>query len=929
MVRLRLAAALCCTASALAFAASARAQGVPPAPGPAAASESAPGQAGPTQPRPGSAGTRASPATEGQSPAAQGNTVESVVVTAPRQANLARIRQFDAPNLVNVQSADTIAKYPDFNAAESLGRIPGVSLSSDTGEGRFVQIRGIDANLNNATYGGVELLNTNPTGTAAGGGGRAVEFDTIPTGAIDGIVVTKTGLPDHEAEGIGGQIDLTPRSAANIHKPFFDGTIGWGDEPLHQHAGPFDVEGAVGARFGFDGRRLLVEGDGQDQPVRGGFFSNPTPFSFVLTASRREDRRAIDDLEEGYVNTPQNPAPRNAINQYDLRYYDYNRRRYGEGTEFDFEPNENHTYYARADIAGYNESNQKNFLLFQKLGNGALPVPANNPNAFEDTTTPTISETHEQEAHRNQVYVVGGKDDFGRLVIDYHFAYSRATFRVNYNNGAQFTGPADQPITYDNRTSITYPSFVIGTPLDDPSIYNLSRLSKNSDYDADEERTYAINLLYSPNLINGNDRIKVGGQARIRDKVATEYDESYSDLPDINLVGISGPSRPYYLGNYTNGPYVSANAVTNLLATLPHTPPTFNTGSYFNDKENVYAGFFQYTTEIGPLGILAGVRVEDTNEDYGVFTAATVPANDGVPGDTVTTNTFGVRREDYVNAFPTVQLRYTILPRLLARLSFSTGISRPGFEQASGSTSVDQTQNPVTISEGNANLKPTYGYNYDADLEYYLANSGIVQIGLFDKQLSNYIVQRIQQNVSGNPLAGSQLANITTYGNVSSAYARGLEADYHQKLTFLIRPLDGLGLDGNVTLVDSRIEEYTPNQSFPGQPAEYGLLPGTSRVTWNFAAFYEAYGVQARLAAEYVSHSLFGLGGDKSLDVIQDGRTTLDLTTGYQVTSNYGLYFNAKNLLNTPLRYYQGSSDLPIQREFYNITVEGGVRVHF
>ena len=45
---------------------------------------------------------------------------------------------------------------------------------------------------------------------------------TIPTGAIDGIVVTLTGLPDHEAEGLGGSIELTPRTAVNIDKPFLD-----------------------------------------------------------------------------------------------------------------------------------------------------------------------------------------------------------------------------------------------------------------------------------------------------------------------------------------------------------------------------------------------------------------------------------------------------------------------------------------------------------------------------------------------------------------------------------------------------------------------------------------------------------------------------------------------------------------------------------
>src|SRR6202007_196896 len=97
-------------------------------------------------------------------------------VTPPRQEYTARALQLAAPNLVTVQSAETIAKYPDFNAAESLGRLPGISLSSATGEGRFVNIRGIDGNLDGATFGGVVLLNTNPGGTYFSGGGREVEF---------------------------------------------------------------------------------------------------------------------------------------------------------------------------------------------------------------------------------------------------------------------------------------------------------------------------------------------------------------------------------------------------------------------------------------------------------------------------------------------------------------------------------------------------------------------------------------------------------------------------------------------------------------------------------------------------------------------------------------------------------------------------------
>ena len=180
------------------------------------------------------------------------STVGEVVVTAaPREEERARNVQLAAPVIINVQSAETIAKYPDFNAAEALGRIPGVSLSSDTGEGRFVNIRGIDANLNGATYGGVVLLNTNPAGTAAGGGGRAVEFDTIPTGAIDGIIVSKTLLPDHEARGPGRPDRADAALAQAHHQALPRRDLGWGYEPLHDHGGPFNAELAVGARFGF------------------------------------------------------------------------------------------------------------------------------------------------------------------------------------------------------------------------------------------------------------------------------------------------------------------------------------------------------------------------------------------------------------------------------------------------------------------------------------------------------------------------------------------------------------------------------------------------------------------------------------------------------------------------------------------------------
>ena len=855
---------------------------------------------------------------------------EEVVVTAPRQEDRARSIQYQAPNIVDVQSAESIAKYPDFNAAEALGRIPGVSLSSDTGEGRFVNIRGLDANLNGATYGGVVLLNTNPGGTAAGGGGRAVEFDTIPTGAIDGIVVTKTLSPDHEAEGLGGTVELTPRQASRLTKPFLDATIGWGYEPLHDHTGPFDGEVAVGARFGLGDRGLVVEGIGETPSPRAGWISNPTPFSFVLNYSRRDDRRAVDDLEQGYIDD--GVAASHASSGFDLRRYDYHRRRFGYGGEFDFTPNDNHRFYMRADVAGYTEAVHKNFLLFRNVdatenGDTGFIAPApGDPSGFLVTAQPQITLTDEQETHRNQVYVVGGEDHFGRTVLDYHVAYSRATFNVGYNIGARFAGPT-VPFAYDNVSNLIYPSFGFpsGFNVNDASQYTLNRLTDNTTADRDEERTYAVNLLFPLKLFSDDDRVKIGLQARVRDKTIDQADDAFADVPALSLANASGPANTFYDDHYSNGPYIDRYVIRALIAGgggVMASGPVFDPTSYLRGNENVYAAYAQYDVHLGKLGLLAGVRVEHTSARYTAFEDVT-PA-DG--GDDVLS--LISRPSSYTNVFPTVQARYEITPKLLMRATYSTGIGRPGFTQVSAASSVDFSSSPVLITRGNPGLKPTTGDNFDLDLEYYLPHSGIFQVGLFDKEFDNYIVPRIQERITTDPLAPGEQATVTTFLNVSNAYARGVEAAYNQHFDLLPGPLKGLGLEANVTYVDSEILEYAANQSATGRN-EYGLLPGTSRLTWNVAGFYEAYGLQTRLAAQYVGPSLFGLGGDKSLDVIQHERLTLDFTSSYQLHSGVGVYFNVRNLLNTPLRYDEGSSDRPIQREFYDVTYEAGLRVHF
>ena len=850
-----------------------------------------------------------------------GSNVSELVVTAPRQEAQARVVQEQAPNLITVQSAESMAKYPDFNAAESLGRLPGISLSSDTGEGRFINIRGIDGNLDGATFGGVPLLNTFPGGTYFSGGGRAVEFDTLPDGAIDGLVVTYTGLPDHEAEGLGGSVELTPRTAANITRPFIDGSAGSGYEPEHGHDGPTSLDLAAGARFGFLNGRLVVEGRDQTTPLSG-WITNPTPFSFVITGSSRIDRRGFDDMEEDYNNPGTSDR---SYQDLQLRHYDYHRERFGGGGEFDFTPNDDHSYYFRANVAGYIEAVKKNRLTYDFSNYDQTAVGT----GFQSPADLSVATTDERETHRNDIYAAGGRDAFGKIVLDYRVSYTQASYDQDKNYGASFVGPTGVAMAYDNSgNNGDFPKLTVidGTNVNNAALYTLKKgqVSDSQEHDNDREWAYAVNLQIPAKLFSDDDHFKIGVEARLRNKSQNQYDETLK-IGALNLASVSsGADTSFYGDRYTNGPNANTLAIRSL-AEAVEGPDQWDPTGYFNAREDIYSGYIQYQATRGPLGMLAGVRVENTEATYGNY-EFDGDGNPVTPAGTVATQlqqAFFLNNKDYTNLFPTVQLRYTITPQLLVRATYSTGIGRPGFNQVTGAVTVDEANGIITT--GNPNLKPTTGDNFDLDLEYYLPGGGIAQIGVFDKDFENYIVTR--QTLGTDPrIIGT--VKFQTFENISSAYARGVQFAYHQQFTALPKPLEGLGIDANATYVDSRIEEYDAATSAAGV-AQYGTLPGTSRYTANAAVFYEAHNVNVRLSTQYVGHQLFSLGGSKQSDTIEDDRTTLDLATSYKFMPGLTAYFNVRNLTDAPLRFYVGSPSFPIQREFYGQTYEAGIRFHF
>jgi len=832
-------------------------------------------------------------------------TLQGLKVTAQTtQLEMARSIQQDAPNLVNVQPATEIRKMPDVNAAEAVRRVPGISLEADTGEGRFINIRGLDADLNGATFGGVRLPPTNVASPM--GGGRAVAFDSIPTGLIGAITVTKTNTPEQDAEALGGTIEITPKQVPPGKDKFLEVEAGTGFENL------------------------------RDTPIKdyqlsgGGRFGPHDAFSFIGTLAYYEDKRGVDDIEGSYADDQANGTPDKVMNDFEQRYYQYHRRRIGYGGELDYQPDDDNRWYARYFKAGYTESVSRQRLTYNLFngGTGSVTVDPNNPKGFIDPNV-TYDKTlrDEKETIATRVATVGGENHFSGFKIDYMLAATYGSYNKPFDYNSTFANANTYTVAYDNITDPRYPRFnpLNGNPLD-PSAYTFANFQNSTEHDHDQEYTGAFNVTIPTSWFEGGDEnVKFGVSARKRNRHGwiTRFGATPPALPMTDFT--SGNPVTYYKSHYQNGNNLYAQGLRNFFyanpSLFPETDPLADAQSAAqgssNGKENVYAIYGQYQFKpMEKLDVLAGFRWERTSATYG-GNQVLIDPNTGAFGGAVPVAV----NHDYNNFYPNLQLRYEFQEKLVGRATYSRTIARPGFNQVTTSTLIDPAADNVT--QGNPNLKPTTSDNFDLSLEYYLDNGGIASVGVFDKELSNYIINKEEDGVTfpNNGLFAGFVgaAKVFTFANLSSAHARGIELNYQQKFTMLPGWFSGLGMGANYTYVDSSGEI---------RPGQHLQLPSTSRNTGNLMFFYDLGGLDVNLGAYYVSKNIFGVGSSAATDIWSQPRFSLDFGASYVIDPQWSVFFNAKNLTDTRLKFTEGpGGNRPIQREFYGQTYTAGVRL--
>jgi iron complex outermembrane recepter protein len=188
-----------------------------------------------------------------------GQEIEEVVVTGFRGSlNRALDAKRNDTKAIDVIAAEDVGKFPDSNLAESMQRVPGVTLSrGDGGEGRNISVRGLGPTFTrvriNGMEGAAQMGSSDIYG--AGNNGRSFDFNVFPTEIFSQLAVIKTPTADVEEGSLGATVDLRaprpldlaedttftmtargvfntvsedvdPRASMLVSKKFADGTFG-------------------------------------------------------------------------------------------------------------------------------------------------------------------------------------------------------------------------------------------------------------------------------------------------------------------------------------------------------------------------------------------------------------------------------------------------------------------------------------------------------------------------------------------------------------------------------------------------------------------------------------------------------------------------------------------------------------------------------
>lgn len=809
--------------------------------------------------------------------------------------------QKNAMGIVNVVSADQVGKFPDSNIGDALKRISGINVQYDQGEARFGQVRGTSADLSSVTINGNRI-------PSAEGDTRNVQLDLIPADMVQTIEVNKVVTADMDADAIGGSINLVTKNTPN--KRMFNATAGSGYNAVSKKA-QLNLGLTYGDRFFNDKLGLMFSGSYQNAP--GG--SDNAEFEY--------------DVDDGSV----------VMKEAQMRQYYVTRERQSYSLALDYEFNPDHKISFKGIYNRRNDWENRYRVVYKDLDESDP-----SEQSIELQTKGGADDTRNARLERQQTmdFTLDGEHNLGgRLLMDWAASFSRAS---EDRPNERYFGLKMDNNTGENLINTFHgiggraPYSTIAIPGLDNEGWELDELTNSNQSIYENEWKFRLNFelplmkgLYGNTLRFGG---KYTNKEKDRETTMYKYDgEDVNDNPIFNDGGAwrehgsSQIRKGFMVGdNYPEGThFVSKKYLGSINFNSMQGEPDYEemSGNYHANEE-ITSAYLRFDQKLGQkLDLMLGLRMEHTALNYrGLNWVVDEDENESLEST-------GNRKNSYTNWLPSVLLKYDVNDDLKLRASFTETLSRPKYSALIPSVNYNRADEEATI--GNPNLKPTTSYNFDLSAEYYFKSVGLVSVGLFYKSINNVIVDEVWKGMDSQlPITGTYDYEISKPINAYDADLFGVEVAYQRDFGFITPALKCLGFYGNYTYTANK----TKNHHFEHRVLEDGEdvdMIGSPEHTANASLFFEKWGFNLRLSYNFASAFVDEMGEVAQLDRYYDKVNYLDLNASYTFGKRFKttIYADVTNLLNQPLRYYQGTKDRTAQVEYYGARFNAGIKVSF
>ncbi|SUZ54910.1 uncharacterized protein METZ01_LOCUS7764 [marine metagenome] len=760
-------------------------------------------------------------------------TVEgkTVLVTAQAKGQMDAInRQLKAKSIKNIVSSDRIQELPDANVAESVARIPGVSIRREGGEGNKVVIRGLSPQYNKVTVNGTNLASTDPDN-------RSTDLSMISQYMLDGIEVTKAGTPDQEGDVLGGTVNFILKKAA----PGFHGSLV--TQGMHN-----------GLKNTNDDNKIVMS-------LSNRFFNDRIGILGQIDSENRN--RSSHNLGASYVNAPAELDSLNALSFQGLTLTDMARLNDRTNTLFVLDAK---IPFGTISYSGLNSKIDKEEISY--ADNYALLSEIRHYNTGQtNSKINVITETWKYEI------------SLPNLKLDFFKSYSlskndRTSILYNFRERYAYTE------NVNNKSLETIQNFLVN----DKSGAFYDRYDYNEYFTDESESSSGANLQFDFNLKNKvSGKIKMGIKVRNkkrthdrdseysaftyvaiqdkRDSTIKSFDwlDEYADPGDWYITYRAFWDPDYDAGNFLNGDYEIGPAADldkmNALFHWYRNDAHFTDASYheeimhhyhktnsmifdYSGKENYDGKYIMADMNIGSkLNLLTGIRWEDNITTYRSFKGMqnTLPHYNAAGSDTVSIHT---RENSY--SLPSLFLKYEPNNWLILRYASTKTLTRPDYADIIPLYNFLGLGGEVLYR--NRFLEPGVSKNQDYVVAFNSKKLGLLSLSYFTKNIDGmvyssgkrYIVEGTADSLYGLPhYTDKKFIVDYKLNNPYAVKLEGFEIDYQTRFWYLPGMLSGLVFNANYTRSLSEVK-------YPRTTIDYQItwVPSFQIVTVNLDSFY-------------------------------------------------------------------------------------------